>query len=246
MWRASFKFLISSYDSYCHCEKASFGECLALVSVQGSWVYLLSEPLKAWWLNFLLSVARREIEASIFVPLWFLMRNAVSFSVTFDFGFNSSFMTKRKKTHKTEHKCFLPRSVFLNVEWLLLQACWSGESSLGNHLYAFPAALYSEASTETWGPEMGVDHLIAEHSDHTPWSRRCLSETDQLQEEFRRVIFQSLGVVQFHFVFLAELFTRETRTWGQAQVLPTRKTDASSFWLCVLHYKKLLCLCVVD
>lgn len=114
MWRASFKFLISSYDSYCHCEKASFGECLALVSVQGSWVYLLSEPLKAWWLNVLLSVARRESEASIFVPLWFLMRNAVSFSVTFDFGFNSSFMTKRK-THTKQNTSAFCQGLFFSM-----------------------------------------------------------------------------------------------------------------------------------
>lgn len=54
---------------------------------------------------------------------------------------------------------------------ITLPGFWSSESLLGNHRYAFPTAVVeSGASGEMWGPEVGVEHLIDEHSNPTPWS----------------------------------------------------------------------------
>lgn len=47
-----------------------------------------------------------EIEASVFAPLRILMKNAVSFGVTFGFGFNSPpFITKKKPKQNTSRSC---------------------------------------------------------------------------------------------------------------------------------------------
>lgn len=115
---------------------------------------LLMKPLNEWWLNFLLFVPQREIDASIWAPLWFLVRTVVFFGVTLDFP---PFSTKNKTKQSTNGSC---QVLSLQVEWLLLQACWNSKSLLGNHLYAFPTALYLKVSGEIWGPEVGVEHLI--------------------------------------------------------------------------------------
>lgn len=195
------------------------------------------KPLKEWWLNFFLSKLFL-IEARIFVPLWSLMRNAVSFGVTFYFGFNSPFITKKNKTKQnTSGFCQgLFFSKWRDCSYRLVgveKACWE--------VISVPPQRHL-----LWGLHGDLGSRSGCGASDW-WAAGCLSETDQQKEEFSNFSATRCSSISFCFSGIEiELFMREARTWGQAQVLPTKNTDASPFWLCVLHHRKLLCLCVAD